>query len=200
VPYRETLGPNRQQVLDCYEPYDVAFKIAGTGSIGAENYVVLCAGNGANDPLILQVKQALPSCYAALGLVAADQRVASHEGKRVAEGQHRMQTWSDPFLGWTSLDGRPCYVRQLADHQGSIDPADLKRSALSEYATVCGETFAKAQARTGDPVVLWGYAGSAEKLDRALATRALAAADQVTADWQVLVDAIARGELEAIEA
>jgi len=195
--YRETLGPNRQQVLDCYEPYDVAFKIAGTGSIGAKNYVVLCAGNGPSDPLILQVKQALPSCYEALGLVGQDPRIARHGGKRVAEGQHRMQTWADPFLGWTTLDDHPCYVRHLADHQGSIDPKDLKRSALAEYASVCGETFAKAHARTGDPAVLWGYAGEAEKLDRALAARAIAGADQVIEDWHALVGAIARGEVEA---
>lgn len=191
--YRDTLGPNRQQVLDCYEPYDVAFKIAGTGSIGAKNYLVLCRGNGPEDPLLLQVKEALPSCYAALGLV--EMPAALHEGKRVAEGQHRMQTWTDPFLGWTRLDDRPCYVRQVADHQSAIDPRDLRRSALVAYAGVCGETFAKAHARTGDPCVLFGYAGRADKLDNALAERAIAGADQVEADWKELTTAVARGVL-----
>jgi len=192
-PYRDTLGPNRQQVLDCYQPYDVAFKIAGTGSVGAHNYVVLCAGNGAGDPLLLQVKEALASCYHALGLVP--RRTTLHEGKRVAEGQHRMQTWTDPFLGWTMLGDRPCYVRQIADHQSSIDPDELRRSALVEYASVCGETFAKAHARSGDACILWGYAGRADKLDDALAKRALAGADQVEADWKLVKDAVAKGQL-----
>ncbi|MBV8755671.1 MAG: DUF2252 domain-containing protein [Deltaproteobacteria bacterium] len=191
--YRDTLGPNRQQVLDCYEPYDVAFKIAGTGSVGAKNYIVLCRGNGPEDPLLLQVKEALPSCYAALGLVEVAAGV--HEGKRVAEGQHRMQTWTDPFLGWTRLDDRPCYVRQVADHQSSIDPKELRRGALVAYANVCGETFAKAHARTGDPCVLAGYAGRAEKLDDALAERAIAGANQVEADWKELCTALTRGVL-----
>ncbi|MGE5183421.1 MAG: DUF2252 domain-containing protein [Acidobacteriota bacterium] len=197
--YRETLGPNRQQVLDCYEPYDVAYKVGGTGALGARNYVVLCIGNGHHDPLILQVKQALPSCYEALGLVPADERVASHQGKRVAEGQHRMQTWTDPFLGWTTLDGAPCYVRQLADHKAAIDPEDLRRSSLVEYARVCGETFAKAHARTGDAAVLWGYAGRGDRLDQAFATAALAGADQAESDWEALVAAIKAGEVVAVE-
>jgi uncharacterized protein (DUF2252 family) len=191
--YRDTLGPNRQQVLDSYQPYDVAFKIAGTGSVGAHNYLVLCAGNGPADPLLLQVKEALPSCYQALGFIARPPGI--HEGRRVAEGQHRMQTWTDPFLGWTTLDDRPCYVRQIADHQSSIDPDELRRSELVAYAAVCGETFAKSHARTGDPCVLWGYAGRSDKLDDALATRAVAGADVVERDWKVLEDALARGTL-----
>jgi uncharacterized protein (DUF2252 family) len=197
--YRDTLGPNRQLVFDSYLPYDVAGKIAGTGSVGARNFVVLCVGNGVDDPLILQVKEALPSCYLALKLTPRDARVSTHEGRRVAEGQHRMQTWVDPFLGWTTIFGAPFYVRQLSDHKASIDPADLKRSSLVEYARVCGEVFAKAHARTGDAAVLYGYAGAAEKLDVAMASLAITGADQVTRDWEILVAAIKRGELKSIE-
>jgi uncharacterized protein (DUF2252 family) len=195
--YRDTLPPNHRQVFDCYLPYDVAFKVSGTGSIGARNYVVLCVGNGIDDPLTLQVKQALPSCYEALGLVAVDPRIASHQGKRIAEGQHRLQTWTDPLLGWTTIGTTPFYVRQLSDHKASIDPADLRRSPLIEYARVCGETFAKAHGRTSDAAVLYGYAGQADKLDRAIAELAILGADQVTGDWEALVAAIGRGEIEA---
>jgi uncharacterized protein (DUF2252 family) len=197
--YRDTLGPNRQQVLDGYLAYDVAFKVGGTGALGSKNYVVLCVGNGERDHLVLQVKQALPSVYQALNLVPADARVAAHHGKRVAEGQHRMQTWTDPFLGWTMLDGVPCYVRQLADHKASADPEDLKRSSLVEYARVCGETFAKGHARTGDPAILYGYAGDGTRLDDAIATAALAAADQSTADWEKLVAAIKAGQMPSAD-
>jgi uncharacterized protein (DUF2252 family) len=197
--YRDTLGPNRQQVLDCYLAFDVAFKVGGTGSIGAQNYVVLLVGNGGDDPLILQVKQALPSCYEAQGLLAPDPCISAHQGKRVAEGQHRMQTWTDPFLGWTTIDNVPFYVRQLADHKASIDPEDLRRASLVEYARVCGETFAKAHARTADAAVLYGYAGRSDKLDGAIAKAARAGADQVHQDWEQLVAAIKRGEFETIE-
>ncbi|HUJ63795.1 MAG TPA: DUF2252 domain-containing protein [Kofleriaceae bacterium] len=199
APYRDTLGPDRQQVLDCYEPYDVAYKVGGTGALGARNYVVLCIGNGHHDPLILQIKQALPSCYEALDLVKPDPRTASHQGMRVAAGQHRMQTWTDPFLGWTTLDNEPCYVRQLSDHKASIDPADLRRASLIEYARVCGETFAKAHARTGDAAVLYGYGGEGDKLDRAIASAAVLGADQSTADWEAMLVAIRAGQLVAVQ-
>ena len=193
--YVTTVGPSRQQVLDCYAPYDVAFKVAGTGSIGVHNYAVICAGNGPDDALILQVKEALPSTYVDHGWV--EPAPIAHQGRRVAEGAHRMQTSVDPFIGWTTIAGKPYYVRQLADHKASIDPADLKRSALVEYARVCGETFAKGHGRTADPAVLYGYAGEAEKLDRAITKLAFIAADQVTEDHALLVAAIKRGELVA---
>ena len=197
VSYRKTLGPDREQLFHAYDAYDVAAKLAGTGSVGARNYAVMCVGHGIDDPLILQVKEALPSCYIELGLVPRDPRTADHEGKRVVEGQHRMQTWTDPFLGWTTIWDAPFYVRQLSDHKASIDAADLRRSSLVEYARVCGEVLAKGHARTGDPAVLYGYAGPSEKLDVAFAALALAGADQVTQDHQVLVAAIKRGELAA---
>ena len=194
--YRDTLGPNRQLILDSYDAYDVCFKVAGTGSIGARNYLVFALGNGIDDPLMLQVKEALPSCYEALGLVPRDERIATHQGQRVAQGQHRLQTWTDPLLGWTSIDGAPFYVRQLSDHKASIDPSELKRAPLVEYARVCGETFAKAHARTGDAAILFGYAGTSDKLDKAFAELALTGARQVEDDYAIFLAAIADGTLE----
>ena len=192
--YRDTLGPNRQLVLDAYRPVDVAFKVVGTGSVGTRDYVVLCFGNGVADPLILQVKEAVPCCYAPyLPPAPPDQ----HQGKRVAEGQHRLQTWADPFLGWTQLDGHQYLVRQLADHKASIDPTDLKGPALLEYALVCGEIFAKGHARTGDPAVLAGYCGDSDKLDVALNRFAMTYADQATADHATFLQAIRGKQLSA---
>ncbi len=191
--YRTTLGPARRLVLDAYRPADVAFKVVGTGSVGVRDYVVLCFGASDKDPLMLQVKQSQATCYA--------EHLKSprepHEGKRVAEGQHYMQTVADPFLGWTTLEGRHFLVRQLADHKASIDPADLRGAALVEYALVCGEIFAKAHARTGDPAMLVGYCGRANKLDRALAKFAMTYADRTTADWEALKKAIKRGAIKA---
>jgi len=193
--YRATLGPNRQLVFDAYCPADVAFKVVGTGSVGTRDYVVLAFGNGPKDPLILQVKQAAPSCYARYVKVERD--VTAHQGRRVAEGQHRMQTVADPFLGWTSIKGEHFLVRQLADHKGSLDPGDLKGPTLLDYALVCGEIFAKAHARTGDAAVLYGYAGDNDKLDRALAEFAVVYADQATRDYETFTAAIKDGRIAA---
>jgi hypothetical protein len=47
--------------------------------------------------------------------------------------------------------------------------------------------------------VLWGYAGQAEKLDKAFGDLAITGADQVTKDWEALTAAIAKGDLEAVD-
>ena len=178
--YRATLSDDRQLLLDAYRPVDVAFKVVGTGSVGARDYVVMLVCAGVAAPLFLQIKQEFESAYAPFLKRAA--RVA-HEGQRVARAQHRMQTLSDPFLGWTEIEGRHFLVRQLSDHKAAIEPGDLRGSALAEYARLAGELFAKAHARTGDPAVIHGYCGDSEKLDRAIRRFAVAYADQTTSDY-----------------
>lgn len=194
-PYRETLPPERRQVLDAYHPVDVAFKVVGTGSVGTRDYVVLCFGNGPDDPLFIQVKEEPPPCYTAC---LSNLPPFPHQGRRVVEGQQRMQTVCDPFLGWTSIDGRHYLVRQLADHKASVEPADLKGDALKEYGVVCGEILAKGHARTGDAAEISGYCGTADKLDKAIAKFALAYAEQTARDHETLSKAIKSGKVKAI--
>lgn len=194
APYRRTLGADRQQVLDAYRPVDVAFKVVGTGSIGTRDYVVLLLGNGPDDPLFLQVKEELPSCYTPY---LVDVPRAAHQGRRVAEGQHRLQTVTDPFVGWTTIHGRGYLVRQLSDHKAGIDLKELKDAALIEYAMVCGEVLAKAHARTGDAAAIAGYCGGSSRLDKAIAAFSAAYADQTEADHAALHKAIEQGKIVA---
>lgn len=191
--YRETLIASRRMVFDAYRAADVAFKLVGTGSVGTRDYVVLMFGNGVGDPLFLQVKQELPSCYEPYLRPRPRDR---HQGQRVAEGQQRMQTVSDPFLGFTRFGGADYLVRQLADHKASLEPADLKGRALMEYAALCGEVLAKGHARTGDAAALAGYCGASAKLDAALAEFAAHYAAQVKADAKLFLKSRARGGMQ----
>src|SRR5262249_29885757 len=145
--YATTLSASRRHTFERYRPVDVAFKLVGTGSVGTRDYVVLLFGNGPDDPLFIQVKQELPSCYTPYLKVAPP---VGHEGRRVAEGQQMMQTLSDSFLGYTRFGGHDYLVRQLADHKAGLDPTALNRRTLVEYAILCGEVLAKGHARTGD--------------------------------------------------
>jgi uncharacterized protein (DUF2252 family) len=193
--YRETLGPDRQLVFDAYRPATVAFKVAGTGSVALRNYVVLCLGRTIKDAVFVQVKEAQQACWAAY---LPDVFVPANQGRRVAEGQHRMQTASDPLLGWTAIGERHFLVRQLADHKARIDASQLHGETLVEYASVCGRVLAKGHARTGDPLALSAYCGRGDKLDRAIAKFAFAYADQTTADHEQLVRAIRKGRVKAM--
>jgi uncharacterized protein (DUF2252 family) len=192
--YRDTLGPDRQLALDAYRPVDVAFKVVGTGSVGTRDYVVLMFGGGPEDPLILQVKEELPSCYHAY---RPEVPPFPHQGRRVAEGQHRMQSATDAFLGWTRIDGRDYLVRQLADHKAKVEVSDLAGPALERFALVTGEALAKAHARTGDAASIAGYAGASDRLDRAIARFAMRYADQTEKDFGLFRRAVRAGVLKA---
>ncbi len=193
--YRETLGLDQRQALDAYRPVDVTFKVVGTGSVGTRDYVALLLGNGPEDALFLQVKEELPSAW--IAALPEQASAGIHQGRRVAEGQHRCQTATDPFVGWTTIEGHDYLVRQLSDHKASLDPAELKGKVLIEYAQVCGETLAKAHARTGDAAAIAGYCGKSDNLDCALADFALAYAAQTTEDHAALVAAIQNQQLAA---
>jgi uncharacterized protein (DUF2252 family) len=181
--YRKMLEPQRQHLLSFYRPVDVAFKVVGTGSVGLRDYCVYFEGNGPADPLFLQIKEEPLSGYAAY-LPKAN--APKHNGQRVAEGQKAMQIQSDPFLGWTEIDGRDYLVRQLNDHKGSIDLEDLAGVSLAAFGEVCGELLARGHARSGDPQVIAGYLGSGDGFAEALGNFGSAYADQTEKDWKDL--------------
>ncbi len=183
TPYRAMLEPQRQHLLSLYRPVDVAFKVVGTGSVGLRDYCIYLEGNGAGDPLFLQIKEETASAYAPY---LPDAQSPHHNGQRAADGQRAMQLQTDPFLGWTHIGPRTFLVRQLNDHKGSIELADLAGGALSAYAEVCGELLARGHARSGDPLVIGGYLGSGGGFAQALADFGSAYADQTEKDWEDL--------------
>jgi uncharacterized protein (DUF2252 family) len=192
--YRETLAPERQHMFDLYRPADVAFKVVGTGSVATRDYVVLMFGNGPGDPLFLQIKEEPRSSYAAY---VRNPQTNINQGRRVVEGQRRMQVESDPLLGWTSFDARDYLVRQMSDHKASINNEDLRGKGLLSYAQTCGQVLAKGHTRSGDPYAIAGYIGVGAKLDRALEKFAIAYADQVTTDYETFRKAVRAGKIKA---
>jgi len=192
--YRETLSSERQKLLDQYSPVDVAFKVVGTGSVGTRDYVVLLFGNGFKDPLFLQIKEEPPTAYARY---VKEIENFLNEGRRVVEGQRRMQTQCDPLLGWTAIEGRDYLVRQLNDHKASIEMEELKGQGLTDYVRVCGELLAKGHSRAGNPTALAGYLGSSDKIDKAITKFAFSYADQACRDHAQLKTMIKTGRIQA---
>jgi uncharacterized protein (DUF2252 family) len=184
--YRATLEPQRRWFLAQYKPVDVAFKVVGTGSVGTRDYCVYLEGNGAKDPLFLQIKEEEASAYAPY-LAGAKGGARHHQGKRVVQGGRAMQLQSDLLLGWTTMEGRDYLVRQLNDHKASIKLEKLQDAGLMEYAEVCGELLARGHARSGDCLELAGYLGGSSRFDDAVVQFAHAYADQTERDWKELV-------------
>jgi uncharacterized protein (DUF2252 family) len=110
----------------------VAHRVVGVGSVGIRAYLALLFGNSDDDPLFLQVKEATaPALAPYLPALAAS---LSHDGRRVVLGQRTLQASSDILIGWTTIDGRPYYVRQMRNLKGSMDETKLSGDLLDSYA------------------------------------------------------------------
>jgi hypothetical protein len=153
-------------------------------------------GGAVEDPMFLQLKQELPSAYAPY---VPKNVPPKHHGQRVVEGVRRMLVQFDPFLGWATIGGLPYLVRQLRDHKAGIEESDLEGKGLLQYAEVCGEILAKGHARSGDPCMVSGYLGMADRFDIALVTFAVDYADQTTRDFEAWLQAIREGTVKALE-
>jgi len=185
-PYRLSLAPDRLHLFEFFRPLDVGFKVVGTGSVGLRDYVVLMEGNGAGDPLFLQIKQEVDSAYAPY-LKAG--RYPNH-GRRVAEGQRKVQPVSDLLLGWTRIGDHDFVVRQLNDHKGSVDLTQLEADGLNGLAGVAGELLARGHARSGDPLSIRAYIGGGDKVAKAIVHYGLEYAAVAEADFALFKKAI----------
>jgi uncharacterized protein (DUF2252 family) len=193
--YKDTLTRERRYMLSRYYVADVAHRVVGVGSVGTRAYLVLLFGNGEDDPLFLQVKEATLPAHAQYFPHQPEEY--SHQGRRVVTGQRALQSSSDLLLGWTTIDGRPFYVRQMKNMKGSIPTEWLTGEAFNFYAWVCGAILARAHARTSDAAALAGYCGNSEVLDDALANWGEAYGDQIEADHEILMRAIKAGRIQA---
>jgi uncharacterized protein (DUF2252 family) len=195
--YRRTLQNDRQHLLERFRLVDLARKVVGVGSVGTRAWIALFVGRDSQDPLILQIKEAQASV---LEPFLGKSGFASH-GQRVVDGQRLMQAASDLMLGWLRTPGvdgveRDFYVRQLWDSKGSAQVDLLEPRAMGWYGRFCGETLARAHARSGDAASIASYVGSGSTFDRAIAAFAEAYADQNERDYAALKDAAESGRVE----
>ena len=191
--YRETLAEERRFLFDRFKMVDWAMKVVGVGSVGTRCFVVLLLA-APDDPLFLQVKEALPSV---LERYTGHARVP-HNGQRVVIGQRLMQSASDIFLGWTrDPRGRDFYIRQLRDMKVAPVIESATPQMLRGYAALCGLALARAHDKAGDSAMIAGYLGSTDKFDEAIGDYAVAYADQVERDYASFVKAVRDGRLKS---
>ena len=196
--YRGSLQADRRALLERYSFVDMARKVVGVGSVGTRCWVVLLTGRDETDPLLLQIKEAVPSVHAEF---VGPSRYA-HQGQRVVAGQRLMQQSSDLFLGWqrtSGIDGvvRDFYVRQFRDWKGSLETQELRPDGLRIYAELCAWCLARAHARSGDRIAIAGYLGSSPAFEQAVTDFAEAYADVTERDHGNLAAAVTSGRVAA---
>ncbi|MBO1332131.1 DUF2252 domain-containing protein [Streptomyces sp. VRA16 Mangrove soil] len=196
--YAQSLPADRRALLAQYRVVDMARKVVGVGSVGTRCWVILLLGRDADDPLLLQAKEAQTSVLAPFAGAAAQ----ANQGERVVAGQRLMQAAGDMFLGWERVEGidgseRDFYIRQLRDWK-AIPQADLMSPQVMRlFGRTCGVSLARAHARSGDRIAIAAYLGRSDAFDRAIARFAEAYADQNERDCAALGKAVEEGRVRA---
>ena len=190
--YRASLPDDRRGLLERFSFVDTARKVVGVGSVGMRVHLLLLQGRAETDPIFLQIKQAGASV---LEPHTRKSRYKNH-GERVVQGQRRIQSSSDIFLGWTRFEELDFYVRQFKDMKIIPESAGVA-PVLVEFATACGRVLARAHARSGDLIAISAYMGKGGSFADAIAKFAFAYADQTERDHAQLVAAIADGSVPA---
>ncbi len=194
--YAETLPSEYRIMLHRYSVADVCHRVVGVGSVGTRAYLVLLFGNGDDDPLFLQVKEAVAPAHAPY-LPQLVMRV-NHEGRRVIGTQRVLQSLGDPLLGYTTIDGRHYFVRQMKNLKAAMPVEFLTGEPFEFWGWVCGALLARAHARTGDIAKIAGYIGKSDAFATALAEFAEAYGDQTERDHADLVEAVRAGRIKAL--
>ena len=197
--YSRSLLADRQVLFGRYSLKDFARKIVGVGSVGTTCMVLYYEGNGDNDPLFLQYKEAQNSVLTPyLG-----ESVYANMGHRVVAGQRLLQGAPDIFLGFGAVkndagDEQDFYIRQLRDMKGGIavGSGGVSLENFPDYAKLFGWALALGHARSGDAAMISGYCGQSKELDKALYSFAKAYAKQNKADFEMFCGAVRSGELK----
>ncbi|NUY32651.1 DUF2252 domain-containing protein [Paraburkholderia sp. JPY303] len=188
---------------DFYRTLDVARRIAGTGSLGVDRYVILVEGKGSPDGnYLIDLKQALSSSVSAH--VTATQPQWHTEAQRVVEVQRRNQAVSQAFLHAVEFNQRSYVLRSLQPSEDRVALADWdgKLPRLAAVINSMAELSAWAHLRSGgrqksaiaDDLIAFGSRRDWQLPLIDLATQCEA---QVAADWKAYCEAYDRGSFEA---
>jgi uncharacterized protein (DUF2252 family) len=193
--YLDGLSPERRFLLQRYHIVDVALRVGGVGSVGTRCFIGLLEGQGVEDSIILQMKEAGPSALASY----LPPRAFAQQAERVVNGQRVMQASSDLLLGWHSgtLGEFDFYWRQLKDMKGSFAVEAADEKGLKTYVALCSWCLARAHACAGDALQTAAYLGKSDAFAGAIGRFAIAYADQTEADHEALGEAVRSGRIAA---
>ena len=194
--YLKTLVPSQRLLLSRFKIQDMVFKVVGVGSVGTRCLALLLT-DAHEQPLFIQVKQALPSVLAPY----CSKRKIDHKqrGQQIVYGQRLMQSASDSFLGWaTGPLGYEYYFRQLRDMKVSAEIELLSEQIFGRYAWLCCDILAHAHAKAGGLTsAMTSYLGNNEEFSDAIVRYANNYANVVESDYEQFRTACRTGVLKA---
>ncbi|HEX9449769.1 MAG TPA: DUF2252 family protein, partial [Dongiaceae bacterium] len=191
----------KQANPDFFKVDDVANRVAGTGSLGLERFIVLVRGKGSPDGhYLLDLKQAVPSSL--LPHLAIKQPDWRSEADRIVSLQRRLQAVSIAFLDPVRQGRRSYLLRglQASVERVSLAPTRRDFDDIRQVMEDMGRLVAWAQLRsagrqgsaTADDLIAFGAAG--RKWRGQMLAAATSCAVQVTHDWQTYQAAYDAGD------
>ena len=186
---------SRQENPKFFRLLDVARRIAGTGSLGVERYVLLVEGKGSPDGnYLLDLKEAAPSVL--VPYVKAWQPAWKSEAERVVSIQRHVQAVSQAFLHDVEMSGKPFVLRGLQPSEDRLDLANAKGrlAKLQPVVEAMGKIVAWGQLRSSgwqrsaNAGELIAFGRAARTWQPALIELAGNLAKRVEADWHAFRD------------
>jgi uncharacterized protein (DUF2252 family) len=185
-----------------YRILDVARRIAGTGSLGVDRYVILVEGKGSPDGnYLIDLKEALPSSVTPH--LRTPQPQWQSDAQRVVEVQRRNQAVSQAFLHAVDFNARSYVLRSLQPSEDRVALSDWngKLPRLEAVINSMAELSAWAHLRSGgrqkssiaDELIAFGNRRDWQLPLIELATHC---ASQVADDWKAYCEAFDGGGFE----
>ncbi|WP_294567839.1 DUF2252 domain-containing protein [uncultured Arthrobacter sp.] len=187
----------------------------GIGSAGLPAYNVLIEGfdEAQENDIILAMKQ---SNVAAPSRIVSDERVRSYfidDGHRAVISQRSLQTHTDPFLGYTTIDGVSFVVGELSPYKRDLDWEDLTEpSQMEPVLASLGQATAKIHCASDEDsdhdlvpfrietAIIELLEGREEEFIEDIIDFATAYAAEVRRDHSLFVDAFREGKITAVPA
>jgi uncharacterized protein (DUF2252 family) len=154
--------PKGHRVL--YEVRDMAFRIAGTGSLGCLRIALLVRGKGKRDgEWIFDMKEedADPSSVRLL----RKQKLQGAE--RVEAGMRAALANVPRGLGRTKLRGLPMLVRRLTPQEDKVDLENFPKTELDALARLLGALIGRAHVRSATRAATWNESDQRHIIDSA---------------------------------
>jgi uncharacterized protein (DUF2252 family) len=178
-----------------YRVLDVARRVAGTGSLGVDRYVILVEGKGSpNGNYLIDLKEALSSSV--VPHLHTPQPQWQTQAQRVVEIQRRNQAVSQAFLHAVEFNQRAYVLRSLQPSEDRVALKDWngKLPRLEGVVNSMAELSAWAHLRSGgrqkssiaDELIAFGNRADWQMPLIELATQCEA---QVAADWKAYCEA-----------
>lgn len=140
-----------------YKIHDLAFRIAGTSSLGLERYVLLVEGRGApNEAFMLDLKEAAPSCLAQY--TPAKQPAWKDEAERLIEVQRRILSAPPALLADIRIGKKSFILKELQPLADRINynmfSGNVKKlkNMLEDMAAICAWNTLRTGGRQGSAI------------------------------------------------